>query len=352
MTEESRAIIHWGGATFAFRFVAPPRAIPASFFKSLDLQYLNMLLLSMFFHVALVVTLLVYPYDTESLREDLFSQPDRFAKLVLEPQKETQATQNMLEKLKKKTEEEKKEMEKKVEEPKEKQKLKVPDKVQIAKKPVPTKEEKEARVREKFSRMFSGSGGGGMGAILGGGGGGSLSGTLSNVIGTTGRGSATAGLAGLGIRGGALTGGGIGTSRGIAGMGTAGRLGGGGLGYGSGVNLGARRDRNLIGFSTPVVMGALDKEVIQRVIDQHKNQIRYCYEVELQRKQDLEGKVALKWVIAATGAVAKVIVTETTINNKNVEECIKSKVKTWIFPAPAGGGIVEVNYPFVFRATG
>ncbi|OGQ91739.1 MAG: hypothetical protein A2289_11840 [Deltaproteobacteria bacterium RIFOXYA12_FULL_58_15] len=349
LPENARAVVHWGGATFALRFTAPARPVPNPFFKNLDLQYINMLLLSIFFHVATIVTFMVYPYDTESLREDLFDEPDRFAKLVLEQPQETESTKNMLDKLKKKVEQEKQKIEEE-RPPDKREQLKI-DTKEVKKRPQKTEAQKSAEVKQKFTKMFSGSGGGGMGSILGGGGGGTLAGTLSNVIGTTGAGSATAGLAGLGIRGGALTGGGIGTSRGIAGIGTSGRLGGGGMRYGSGVNLGDRKDRNLIGFSTPVVMGALAKEVIQKVIDQHKNQIRYCYEVQLQRKQELAGKVAMKWVIAATGAVAKVLVTETTLNNSAVENCIKEKIKTWQFPAPAGGGIVEVNYPFIFKAS-
>ena len=187
--------------------------------------------------------------------------------------------------------------------------------------------------------------------ILGGCGGGSLSGELSNGIGATGIGSATAGLQGLGIRGGgSLTGEGMGTSYGIAGIGTAGRLGGGGMGYGSGVELGSRKDRALIPLSAPLVMGSLPREILQKVIDQNKNQIRTCYEAELQRQQDLEGKVGVKWVIAATGRVAKVMITETSLENGNVEKCIMAKIMTWKFPPPAGGGTVEVNYPFVLRS--
>jgi TonB family protein len=79
--------------------------------------------------------------------------------------------------------------------------------------------------------------------------------------------------------------------------------------------------------------------------------VRYCYEVELQRNQNLEGRVMMTWVIGATGAVAKVVVKETTLNNAGVEECLRSKIMTWKFPPPAGGGVVEVNYPFVFKAT-
>ncbi|MBI5512049.1 MAG: AgmX/PglI C-terminal domain-containing protein [Deltaproteobacteria bacterium] len=352
---EARAVLHWGGATFALRFVAPARRLPSEPFRNVDLQFLNMLLMSIFFHVSLIITLLVYPYDTESLRDDLFSQPDRFAKLVLEPTKEKKSTQDMLKKIRETVEKNQEKMKPEKEPPPDKNKVVLPPQTDKQVRPKKTEAQKQAEVKQKFTKMFAGVGGasGAAGSILGGGGGGSLSGTLSNVIGTAGAGSATAGLAGFGIRGGGpLTGGGMGTSRGIAGIGTAGRLGGGGMGYGSGVGIGGRKDRNLIGFSTPVVMGALPREVIQKVINENKQQIRYCYEVELQRKQDLEGKVGVKWIIAATGMVAKVMVTESTLKNKNVEECIMAKIRGWKFPAPAGGGIVEVNYPFVFRASG
>ncbi len=95
---------------------------------------------------------------------------------------------------------------------------------------------------------------------------------------------------------------------------------------------------------------ALPKEVIRRVIDENKGQIRYCYEHELQKNVELQGVVRVKFVIGATGRVAVVLVTETTLGNPRVEECIKQKISTWVFPAPAGGGRVDVNYPFIFRA--
>lgn len=347
---EARAIVHWGGATFALRFVAPPKAIPNDFFKSLDLNYLNILLASLFLHVAMVVTFIVYPYDTESLREDLFDQPGRFASLILEPPKETQSTKDLLKKIQETVDRKKQEV---VEEemPKENTKqLKILTKVPKNVQPQKTQEQRAAEVKQRFSKLFTGAGGGGAGSLLGGGGGGSLSGTLSNVIGTAGSGSATAGLAGLGIRGGALTGGGMGTSRGIGGIGTSGRLGGGGMAYGSGVGLGARKDVG-ISLETPVIMGALPKEAILKVIRQNQNQIRYCYEIQLQKQQDLEGRVKMKWVIGGTGDVVKVQVAETTMRSPPVENCIAEKIRGWKFPAPAGGGIVEVVYPWVLKAS-
>ncbi len=352
MPQDARAIVHWGGATFALRFVPPSERIKSEPFKNVDLQYLNFLVMSLFFHVAWIVTLMVYPYDTESLREDLFDKPDRFASLILEPPKTNEDNKNLLEKIQKKVEEKKEEIVKKEEKKQPEKQLKITTKTPPQVKPQKTEQQKKQEVAQKFSKLFAGAGGGGAGSLLGGGGGGSLAGTLSNVIGTAGAGSASAGMAGLGIRGtGPLTGGGVGTSRGIAGIGTSGRLGGGGMAYGSNVGLGKGKERGVIDIGTPVVMGALPMEVIKKVIDENKAQIRYCYELELQRNQSLEGRVAMKWVIAATGSVATVKVKESTINNPNVENCIANKIKTWRFPPPAGGGIVEVNYPFIFKSS-
>lgn len=341
----ARALVHWGGATFALRFVPPAKGVPSNIFQGVDLQFVNLLVLSVFFHLATVLTMMWYPYDTDALRVDLFDEDaGRFADIVLHGPTENDSTEDLLERLKKQIEEKKEEVKK----PDKKPELIVK---QVPKKREKSKAEKKAEVKQKFSKLFSSGSGKAGGSLLGGGGGGTLAGTLSNVIGTAGKGSATAGLAGLGIRGtGPMTGGGIGTSRGIAGIGTSGRAGGGGLAYGSGIGIGKKRKRNMISLSTPVVMGALPREAIQKVINQNKAQIRYCYEVELQRNQKLEGRIMVQWIIAATGSVAKVRIRDSTMKSTAVERCIASKIKTWKFPAPSGGGIVEVNYPFVFRA--
>jgi TonB family protein len=59
----------------------------------------------------------------------------------------------------------------------------------------------------------------------------------------------------------------------------------------------------------------------------------------------------MRWIIGATGVVAEVHVKDSTIKNTNVENCLMQKIRNWKFPPPAGGGTVEVNYPFVFKAS-
>ncbi len=359
MTESMRALLHWGGATFAMRFVPPAKILPAPFAKNIDHQYLMAIIFSFMLHLVMIITLHLYPTDADALKVDLFGEPDRFAQLILEAPKETKSSTDMLDKIKKQVQDKKEQIAKPVEGKKDKATTKPLDAKAMLAKNLPraqkTSEEKKADMAKRFSSLLGGGGAGragGAGNILGGGGGGSLAGTLQNVIGTAGAGSASAGLSGLGVRGaGPLTGGGLGTSRGIGGIGTSGRLGGGGAGYGAGVGLGAGKARNTVNFETPQVEGALSSDAIKKVINQNRNQVRYCYEVELQRDQNLEGRVLMTWIIGATGAVVQVSVKETSLHNANVEKCLMAKIKTWLFPPPAGGGTVTVNYPFVFKAS-
>ena len=100
----------------------------------------------------------------------------------------------------------------------------------------------------------------------------------------------------------------------------------------------------------PVVKGSLDKEIIRRVVRQHRNEIRYCYEKQLQKKPDLAGKVVVKFVVSATGKVQSAVVAETTLKDEAVEGCVTKRVRRWTFPEPKGGGIVVVKYPFLFSS--
>ena len=98
------------------------------------------------------------------------------------------------------------------------------------------------------------------------------------------------------------------------------------------------------------VIGSLDKNVIRRVIRKNINQVKYCYEKELVKNPGLGGKVVIRLVIAADGRVQKAEVKSTTMNNKIVEKCIAWAVRRFKFPKPKGGGLVIVNYPFIFKS--
>jgi TonB family protein len=95
------------------------------------------------------------------------------------------------------------------------------------------------------------------------------------------------------------------------------------------------------------VRGSLDKEIIRRIIRRHINEVRYCYEQELTKQHTLQGRVTLRLTIAPSGRVAASEVSQSTLGNDPAESCIAAAARGWQFPAPEGGGPVEVTYPFV-----
>jgi hypothetical protein len=165
------------------------------------------------------------------------------------------------------------------------------------------------------------------------------------------------GFGGLGLVGTGRGGGGTGEGTiGLDRLGTIGKGGGGGTGggYGRGAGgLGGRRaGAPTVVAGSAVVRGSLDKETIRRIIRRHINEVKYCYEKELVTKPKLNGKVTIAFVIAPTGAVQASNVAGSTMGSSAVEGCIAAAVRRWTFPAPKGGGIVQVSYPFVLNRAG
>lgn len=103
----------------------------------------------------------------------------------------------------------------------------------------------------------------------------------------------------------------------------------------------------------PDVAGSLSKEVIRRVIQRHLNEVRFCYEENLKRAPELAGRVEVKFIIAPSGAVQMASYTANTLagDGARTAECIRAAVQRWSFPAPDGGGVVVVSYPFRLEAT-
>ena len=60
----------------------------------------------------------------------------------------------------------------------------------------------------------------------------------------------------------------------------------------------------------------------------------------------------VKFVISKDGSVATATTKSTTLRNPIVEKCINARFMRMRFPAPKGGGIVIVSYPFVFNSQG
>jgi ribosomal protein L17 len=139
-------------------------------------------------------------------------------------------------------------------------------------------------------------------------------------------------------------------------IGTLGNRGAGGGGVASGKGIGDLDRRPspdpevAVTQGMPVILGSLDPEIIRRIVRSHAGQIRFCYEHELRKTPGIRGKIVMKWIINGEGRVMQAQVAETQMRNADVESCLAARIKTWTFPKPKGGGVVVINYPFVFKS--
>ncbi len=95
--------------------------------------------------------------------------------------------------------------------------------------------------------------------------------------------------------------------------------------------------------------GLLTKRVIREVITSHIGEVRECYEMQLAVDRELQGRLTTRFVISPDGRVEGASSTYAGSVSMPVEQCVLRRLVHWRFPAPSGGGIVVVNYPFALR---
>jgi pSer/pThr/pTyr-binding forkhead associated (FHA) protein len=157
------------------------------------------------------------------------------------------------------------------------------------------------------------------------------------------------GRSGFGPGGGGTGWGTIGTGR----YGTIGHGSGTGSGYGAGAGRGGMRGRTAqtpqVRIGNATATGDLDRNIIRRYIRRKLPQIKYCYEKQLLVRPGLDGTVVSEFTISPQGAVLN---SKASGVAKEVSDCVADVIGTIQFPAPKGGGLVQVRYPFTFRPSG
>lgn len=112
---------------------------------------------------------------------------------------------------------------------------------------------------------------------------------------------------------------------------------------------GATRPAPPVRVSAPRVSGALAPDAVRRVVMRNARQISRCYERALARSPDLQGRIVVHFVIAGQGLVTSAIITEDSVPNPALRQCVTNAVRAWRFPATEGGEAVTVDYPFVLQ---
>jgi hypothetical protein len=164
-----------------------------------------------------------------------------------------------------------------------------------------------------------------------------------------------AGAGGLGVQGIGNLGpgvGGGGTGEGLGALGTRG-MGAGAAGYGKAGGEFIPGEGGLGAVSgDPIILGALERGLIDEVVGRHRNQIRYCYARELRKRPHLAGKIVTRFTILRDGTVGAANTKSTEMNDPSVEACVVGRFLRMTFPKPTRGEMVMVSYPITFGVNG
>ena len=334
-----------GGITLEASFQPVPRQVYVPWADAVDYRALNIFLVMLFAGAMFVIGAAGQTGEGQEFADELNGDTQRLANLIIkpaEPQKnpfiaklnEQKALQQQRSQPQRTTEQVK-------------QPRPTPDKPVRQPK---TRESKVADARNLARDLFKS--GKGTGSVFGGMDLGqelrNATGNIVSAVGSTGGG--VGGLVTKGGPGGPGGPGGTGDTVGIGSVGTLGRD----KGYGNNVGpLTGKVSTDVAIASEPVFTeGSLDKELVRRVIQDHRSQIRTCYESLLNQFPNLSGKVQVQFTIGAAGQVLVSKVAQSSASNGQLEQCVSSRVRLWQFPKPKGGGTVVVSYPFIFKQAG
>jgi TonB family protein len=92
--------------------------------------------------------------------------------------------------------------------------------------------------------------------------------------------------------------------------------------------------------------GPVDTKKIASVIRRRKNRIMNCYTRRLKQRNDLAGKVNVRFTILPSGRARPVTIIANTTGDKALGKCIINQISRWPFPRAEASATVD--YPFIF----
>ena len=126
---------------------------------------------------------------------------------------------------------------------------------------------------------------------------------------------------------------------------------GGGMGVRAGLGKKGTRRVGKLKVGSGATQGFCKKGNIKSVVKRRAGAIRACYESRLQLNPKLSGKLTARWTISIEGKVSGVSVTQNSIKDGKVTNCVLRVLRRMRFQKPEGG-ICVVQWPFVFNAGG
>ena len=99
----------------------------------------------------------------------------------------------------------------------------------------------------------------------------------------------------------------------------------------------------------PKVSGALDADIIRRVLKAHVGELASCYAPRLATNSKLRGRVEFEFMITGQGKVGTGASAWTNMDDAKLSKCLVGKIEALKFPKPRGGGIATVEVSAQFK---
>jgi TonB family protein len=334
-----------GGITLEASFQPVPRRVSVPWTDAVDYRALNIFLMMLFAGAMFVIGAAGRTGEDQEFADELNGDTQRLANLIIkqaEPQKNPFIA---------KLNEQKAQQEQRAQTQRTPERVKQPRTPDKPPRPSRLKEDKVADARNMAQELFKG-GGKGTGGVFGKLDlGKELTSATKNIVSAVGNtGGGVFGLTTKPGTGGPGGPGGTGNTVGIGDLGTLGRK----TGYGNNTGPLTGKESTEVAINSEPTFngGSLDKELVRKVIQDHRSQIRTCYESLLNQFPNLGGKVQVQFTIGEEGQVLLSKVAQSSASNGQLEQCVSSRVRLWQFPKPKGGGTVMVTYPFIFKQAG
>jgi outer membrane biosynthesis protein TonB len=342
VNDDQRGKIVLGDVTLLWQFVDPPVEAPKTVlpreargrhFSSLDKLFGTVLVVSFALHTGAYVALANTEVPKELTLEEI---PDRYAKVLI-PERLPKPPAPPEEKKAEKLAEEKKPVEEKKAE--EQKKAESPEQV-AAKKAARTaaiaKAVQSKGILKVLGALGPGTGGSAVADVFGTGGG------IGDVA------SALSGAGGVAVANdpgaaGGRKGGGQGEAASIGNLATGG---GGKVGYGAKTEV--RVSGSVAAEEAEVDSADIDQAKLASFVKARMGLIKACYENALKRNPSLKGKIAIRFTILETGALADVTPAQNGLGSPEVASCIVNTMRSWRTQFRPSGP-VTVEYPFVFQ---
>ncbi len=340
VNDDQRGKLVLGEVTLLWQFVAPPPESPkpvlpkeaqGNHFRSLDRLFATVLAISFLVHTGFYVALANTEIPKEVTLEEI---PDRYAKLLIPerlpkpPQPEEKKVEAKVEQ--KQVEEKKPEGEKKRESPEQVAERKAARAAAVA------KAVQSKGILKVLGALGPGTGRGAVADVFGTGGG------IGDVA------TALSGAGGVAVAndpgaGGGRKGGGQGEAASIGDLATSG---GGKVGYGAKSEV--RVSGSVAAEEAEVDSADIDQGKLASFVKARMGLIKACYENGLKRNPKLKGKIAVRFTILETGALADIAAAVDNLGSPEVAACIVNTMRSWRTQFRPSGP-VTVEYPFVFQ---